>query len=144
MAQPSLFDEMGGEVALSMVVDRFIDRVFSDSMIGFFFAHADRERIKNKEYELAAATLGAPIEYSGRELGPAHARHAIQTGHFFRRLEILRQTLHEFQVPERVARHWLDHNAALQAVVVTGSDLACGPGGAESPPGDQASIREKN
>jgi hemoglobin len=128
MSQPTLFDEMGGEMMLGMVVDRFIDRVFADAMIGFFFAGADRKRIKEKEYELAAVTLGAPIRYTGRPVAEAHRRHPIQIGHFARRLEILRQTLADFQVPPRVMQHWLQHNAQLQSVVVRGDDPACGPG----------------
>jgi hemoglobin len=133
MSQPSLLDaslldEMGGEAMLKMVIDRFIDRVFDDAMIGFFFAAADRARIKQKEYELAAATLGAQVTYTGQPIGAAHRRHPIQDGHFARRLEILRQTLQEFEVPARVAQHWLEHNAQLRSVVVRGDDPACGPG----------------
>jgi hemoglobin len=128
MSQPSLFDEMGGEMMLGMVVDRFIERVFADAMIGFFFAGVDRQRIKEKEYELAAVTLGAPIRYTGRPVAEAHRRHPIQTGHFARRLEILRQTLEDFQIPPRVMQYWLQHNTRLQSVVVRGDDAACGPG----------------
>lgn len=128
MSQPSLFDEMGGETMLGMVVDRFIDRVFADAMIGFFFAGADRKRIKEKEYELAAATLGANVRYTGQPVAAAHRRHPIQTGHFARRLEILRQTLLEFQVPTQVMQHWLAHNEQLRSAVVRGDDTACGPG----------------
>jgi hemoglobin len=128
MSQPSLFDEMGGETMLGMVVDRFIDRVFADSMIGFFFAGVDRQRVKEKEYELAAVTLGAPVRYTGRPVAEAHRRHPIQLGHFARRLEILRQTLEDFQVPPRVKQHWLQHNAQLQSAVVRADDAACGPG----------------
>jgi hemoglobin len=132
MSQPpfdaTLLDEMGGEAMLGMVVDRFMDRVFRDAMIGFFFANADRQRIKAKEYELAAAMLGAPVRYSGQPVAAAHRRHPIQIGHFARRLEILRQTLQDFQVPPRVSEYWLQHNAQLQSVIVQQDDGVCGPG----------------
>jgi hemoglobin len=125
MAEPSLFDTLGGEMALTLIIDRFMERVFADSMIGFFFARADRARIKQKEYELAASSLGGPVSYSGRSLAAAHSPHPIAPAHFFRRLEILRQTLTEFEVPEAVARYWLGHNEKLFSSIVAAGETAC-------------------
>ena len=50
----TLFEQLGGEAKLRAIVDDFIDRVFADRMIGFFFRNADRGRIKELEYQLAA------------------------------------------------------------------------------------------
>lgn len=131
MTEASLYDQLGGEVMLTLIIDRFMERVFADSMIGFFFAGADRSRIKAKEFELAAAHLGGPVSYSGRALPEAHAPHPIARAHFHRRLEILKQTLHEFQVPEAPARAWLEQNLRLESSIVVGSP-ACGPGETET------------
>ena len=68
----SLFEKLGGEDRLRLIIDTFIDRVFEDRMIGFFFRNADRARIKEMEYQLAAKFLGADIEYRGRPIGKAH------------------------------------------------------------------------
>ena len=62
----TLFEQLGGEPALRAIVDRFVDRVFDDTLIGFHFAKANRARIKAKEYEFAAAHLGGDVEYTGR------------------------------------------------------------------------------
>ncbi|HUF42134.1 MAG TPA: group 1 truncated hemoglobin, partial [Verrucomicrobiae bacterium] len=62
----NLYDKLGGEVKLRAIIDTFIDRVFDDRMIGFFFRNADRARIKEMEYQLAANYLGAGVEYRGR------------------------------------------------------------------------------
>jgi hemoglobin len=110
----SLFDQLGGEGPLRAVIDRFVDRLFEDTMIGFFFARASRERIKQKEYEHAAEHLGGGVEYTGRPLTVAHAAHPIQGGHFRRRLQILRETLEEMHVPEPVRRRWLEHTESLR------------------------------
>ena len=64
------------------IVNAFIDRVFEDRMIGFFFRNADRARIKEMEYQLAGSFLGADIKYTGRPLGKAHVNHPIMGGHF--------------------------------------------------------------
>ena len=54
MAETTLFEQLGGEPVLRGLVARFVDRMFDDPMIGFFFRKADRQRVKDKEYELAA------------------------------------------------------------------------------------------
>jgi hemoglobin len=117
VSERSFFDEIGGEPALRRIVDRFVDRVFDDPMIGFFFRDASRTRIKEKEYEHAAEHLGAPVRYTGRPLGEAHAKHRIMGGQFMRRLKILEETLIEAGVPDRVREHWLRHTLSLQAQV---------------------------
>ena len=79
-------------------------------MIGFFFRNADRGRIKELEYQLAASFLGAPVEYQGRPLARAHANHPIMGGHFARRRQILKETLESYQVAAR------DHSGAIEII----------------------------
>ena len=53
------------------IIDAFIDRVFEDRMIGFFFRNADRGRIKDMEYQFAAQFSRRPIEYQRPAAGPS-------------------------------------------------------------------------
>lgn len=124
---PSLFDDLGGEPVLRKIIDRFVDRVFDDVMIGFFFRNARRERIKQKEYEHAAEQLGAPVQYTGRAIDEAHRAHPIMGGQFLRRLTILRETLEEFTVPEHVKQHWLAHTESLRPLVTSDAGSLCDP-----------------
>lgn len=112
MLSPEL-NRLGGDVALRAIIDDFVDRVFADAMIGFYFRHSDQDRIKRLEYEHAMAWLGGP-PYSGRPLRPAHAPHRIQGGHFDRRLRLLDQVLEEHGVPPDLRQAWLDHNRSLR------------------------------
>jgi hemoglobin len=123
----SLFEKLGGESGLRAIVNAFIDRVFEDRMIGFFFQNADRARIKEMEYQLAAGFLGADIKYTGRPLGKAHVNHPIMGGHFARRRQILKETLEAYQVPEEIQAAWLQHTDSLRPLITpeTGSD--CDP-----------------
>jgi len=123
----SLFEKLGGESGLRAIVNAFIDRVFEDRMIGFFFRNADRARIKEMEYQLAAGFLGANIKYTGRPLGKAHVNHPIMGGHFARRRQILKETLEAYQVPEEIQAAWLQHTDSLRPLITpeTGSD--CDP-----------------
>jgi hemoglobin len=120
-----MFQQLGGEVKLREIIDDFVDRVFSDTMIGFFFVGKDRTRIREKEFEFAAAHLGAGTEYTGRPLAVAHAPHAITGGHFMRRLQILRETLRDHAVEASIVEHWLAHNDALRSSITRFAGSEC-------------------
>ena len=123
----SFFEQLGGESKLRSIISIFIDRVFEDRMIGFFFRDADRARIKELEYQLAADYLGAKVEYQGRPLDQVHAKHPIMGGHFARRRQILKQTLESCQVPEQIKNKWLEHTDALRPLITPQSGSDCDP-----------------
>jgi truncated hemoglobin YjbI len=127
MADRTLFDELGGEAALRRIIDRFVDRVFDDVMIGFFFRNAKRERIKAMEYEFAAQHLGAGTTYTGRPLDAAHARHPIMGGQFMRRLQILKDVMAELGVPDHVQKHWIEHTERLRPLITGDEGGRCDP-----------------
>lgn len=130
MAQ-TLFDQLGGEPKLHAIIGTFIDRVFEDRMIGFFFRNANRERIKAMEYQLAANFLGAAgVEYQGRPLDQVHARHPIMGGQFERRRQILKETLEFYQVPKIVQEAWLAHTDRLRALITPDPGSGCDPNAA--------------
>ena len=121
----SLFDQLGGEPVLRAIIDHFIDRVVADTMIGFFFARINKDRLKQLEYEFAAQHLGADVVYSGRQIHEAHQRHAIMGGQFRRRLVLLKETLAAFDVPEHIVEHWVQHTLALEGSVTPDADGRC-------------------
>ncbi|MCA9643565.1 MAG: group 1 truncated hemoglobin [Polyangiaceae bacterium] len=127
MDNPSLFEQLGGERELRTIIDEFVDRVFDDVMIGFFFQRASRERLKAKEYEFAAEHLGGPVTYSGRPIAQAHAAHPIMGGQFMRRLRILEEVLEAHDVSPAVREHWLAHTEGLRAMVTRDSGGRCDP-----------------
>ena len=126
MAQ-TLFEELGGEARLREIIDAFIDRVFADRMIGFFFRNADSNRIKEMEYQLTARFLGADVEYQGRPLDEVHAKHPIMGGQFARRLQILQETLENYQVPQAVRDAWIQHSESLRPLITRDAGSDCDP-----------------
>lgn len=124
------FDELGGEGRLRRIIDTFIDRVFEDRMIGFFFRNADRKRIKQMEYQLTARFLGAEVEYQGRPLDEVHAKHPIMGGQFARRLQILKETLEEYKVPQHIRDAWVEHNEGLRPLITRDAGSDCDAVGA--------------
>ena len=127
MLPPTLFEKLGGETALRAIIARFVDRIFDDLMIGYLFRAADRERVKAKEYEFAARHLGAETAYTGRAIDEAHRAHRITGGQFMRRLQILKETLLEFQVAPEVSEHWIAHTLTLQAAITDNALDQCDP-----------------
>jgi hemoglobin len=123
---PTLFERLGGEAALRAIIDDFVERIFADVMIGYFFSKADKARVKAKEYEFAARHLGLDVPYTGTPLPAAHARHDIRGGHFMRRLQILKETLEKHGAPPEVIEHWLSHTEQMRAAITQqqGSDCS--------------------
>lgn len=123
----TLFDKLGGESRLRAIIDAFVDRVFDDRMIGFFFRNAERARIKEFEYQLAAQFLGADVQYRGRPLAKAHANHPIMGGHFARRRQILSETLDDYGVAPEIKEALLRHTDALRAQITPETGSGCDP-----------------
>ena len=124
---PTLYDQLGGEEKLRRIIDAFIDRVFDDRMIGFFFRNADKKRIKEMEFQLTARFLGADVEYQGRALDEVHAKHPIMGGQFMRRREILRGTLEDYDVPKEIRDAWLSHTESLRPLITRDAGSDCDP-----------------
>lgn len=123
----TLYEELGGEARLRQIIDTFIDRVFEDRMIGFFFRNADKNRIKEMEFQLSARFLGADIEYQGKPLGEVHAKHPIMGGQFARRLQILRETLEFYQLSEPIRDAWIRHTESLRPLITRDAGSDCDP-----------------
>lgn len=113
----SAYERLGGEAALHAIIDDFVERVFGDVMIGFFFRGIEQKHLRELEYQHAAEHLGGPVHYRGRPLREVHAKHPIRGGHFDRRKQILRETLEAHSVPADIAEAWLAHTESLRALV---------------------------
>lgn len=131
------YERLGGEPALRRIIDHFVGTVFDDVMIGFFFRRANRQRIAEMEFQLAAQFLGAPITYSGRPLGEAHRSHRIMGGQFARRKQLLKQSLEHFLVPQDIVHRWLAHTESLRAVITDDPGDECQGEARAIPAGDK-------
>jgi|SRR5664279_3418410 len=131
---PELYAKIGGD-KLRVVITDFYARVFPDVMIGFMFAGKDKQRLIDKEWELAATFLGAPdVKYTGRPIRTAHANVSIFGGHFERRLQILRETMRDHGVDPEVQRVWIEHTQALRPQVTRDTGSECKDTSVVAPP----------
>jgi hemoglobin len=116
------FSRLGGFDGLKPLVRKFIQRVMSDTIIGFFFDLVDQEQLIAREVEFAARHLGGPDAYTGKPIARSHKPHPINRGHFHRRLWILEEVLKEEGVPEDIRERWLEHNRLLEPAVTNGTE----------------------
>ena len=115
------YNTLGGEQGVRAVVSTFVERFFTDFIIGFMFEGRDKERIIEQETSLACAHLGGPQRYAGRPLGSTHKPLPINSGHFKRRLAIVQWALAKHEVPADVQERWLAHDRSLEALVTNGT-----------------------
>lgn len=101
MQQKSLYERLGGQGAITAVVDDFVGNVAADNRINGFFAKTDIPRLKRLLVEQICAGTGGPCTYTGRDMKSAHAGMGIKDAQFNALVEDLVKTLDKFKVPEK-------------------------------------------
>jgi hemoglobin len=83
-AEVSIYEAIGGEPALVVVVDDFYARVLADPQLAGFFAGVNMPKLKGRQVEFFAAALGGPDDYRGVGLREVHAGRGISQADFDR------------------------------------------------------------
>ena len=78
----TIYDMIGGESALTAVVDDFYVRVLADPQLSGFFAGVNMQKLKGRQVEFFAAALGGPDFYEGASMREAHAGRGISQADF--------------------------------------------------------------
>jgi len=99
--QKSLYERLGGQPAITAVVDDFVGNVAADNRINGFFARTDIPRLKKLLVEQICAGTGGPCTYTGRSMQAAHKGMNITDAQFNALVEDLQKTLNKFKVPEK-------------------------------------------
>lgn len=115
-----IYLNIGGENTLRTILQDFYRRMSNDILIGFFFTDKDIQAIAEKQLGFLMVAMGIQSKFNGK--GPAQAHMElppILTGHFDRRLVILRETLEAHGVGSKEIQTWLEFEEAFRAVVVS-------------------------
>jgi len=99
MKQKTLYERLGGEPAISAVVDDFLANVLADNRINAFFANADAKNLRAKLIEQICAATGGPCTYTGKDMVTVHTGMKITDADFDALVEDLAKSLDKFQVP---------------------------------------------
>ena len=124
----SLFHKAGGEASIRKALKHFYDRVFSDVMIGFFFAQKnqeDKELLIQRELELASEILKGPLLYQGHNLSGVHFPLRIFGGQFDRRTQILKECLTQANFPQEVIDAWIQATESMRPLITSNPKSVC-------------------
>ena len=95
----TLFERLGGEPAVSAVVDVFLQRVAADKRINGRFINTDLTRLRALLIQFVSAATGAKVEYAGRDMRTTHAGLQIVDEEFDALVEDLTYALVKLNVP---------------------------------------------
>jgi hemoglobin len=102
----TLYDQLGGEVAVNAAVDIFYRKVLEDYRINRFFDNTDIEKQAAKQKAFLTMAFGGPNNYNGADMRQAHAHLVKKLGlddsHFDAVMEHLGATLRELNVPQNL------------------------------------------
>jgi hemoglobin len=118
MAQPSLYDRLGGKPAITAVVDDFIGNVAADTRINARFASANIPRLKQMLVDQICAGSGGPCTYGGHDMATAHRGMGIRGEEFDALVGDLVKSLDKFKVPEREKSELLAVLGPMQSQIV--------------------------
>ncbi len=99
--EKSLYERLGGQPAITAVVDDFVGNVAADARINGFFAKTNIPRLKTLLVEQICAGTGGPCKYTGRSMKDSHAGMGVGDAQFGALVEDLVKTLDKFGVPAK-------------------------------------------
>lgn len=114
----TLYEQVGGEAAVSAVIDRFYDTLLEDARVKDIFANTDMTRQRRMQKSFVTGVLGGK-KYTGKSMREAHRHLNLTDEHFQAVAENLVASLKHFNVSE-------DHIAQIMAIVATTKDDVLG------------------
>jgi len=113
-----LYDRLGGEPAITAVVDGFLKRVAADKRINGRFINVDLGRLRMLLIQFVSQATGAQVAYTGREMHESHAGLQIVDEEFDAIVEDLTGALVELKVPAREKNELLGALGPLKSKIV--------------------------
>ncbi|HEX4421359.1 MAG TPA: hypothetical protein VH165_25765 [Kofleriaceae bacterium] len=121
-AEKSLYDRLGGQPAITAVVDEFVNRTTTDPRIMYRFFNTDPVNLKKLLVEFVCVAAGGPCTYTGRDMTAAHAGMDLADDEFTALVENLIGAMDKFHVPEREKKEVLGALGPLKPQIVVSAD----------------------
>ncbi len=103
MAEPTLYERLGGYDAISAVANNLLPRLMSDEKLARFWQNRGTdglEREKQLLIDFLCSSAGGPLYYTGRDMVTSHKGMGITEEDWSAFMGHLRATLDEFSLPE--------------------------------------------
>jgi hemoglobin len=104
-ATVTIYEQIGGSVAVDAAVDIFYRKVLKDARIRKFFKGVDMNQQIARQKAFLTMVFGGPVAYTGKDMRAAHARlveMGLNDSHFDAVVELLGATLTELKVPKEL------------------------------------------
>jgi hemoglobin len=121
-AQKTLYERLGGEPAITAVVDEFVARTTSDPRVMDRFFNVDAPNLKKLLVEFVCAATGGPCKYEGRTMEASHASMQLVDDEFGAVVEDLSGALDKFNVPAKEKGELLGALGPLKPTMVVTAD----------------------
>jgi hemoglobin len=118
----SLYERLGGQPAITAVVDDFVNRTTSDPRIKDRFFNTDANNLKKLLVEFVCMATGGPCKYEGRDMATTHAGMDLVDDEFNALVENLKATLDKFKVPDKEQGELLGALGPLKPQIVVAAD----------------------
>jgi len=100
--EDSLYQKLGGKVAIDAVVDAFYVKVLADKRVKDFFADVSMDKQRRKQKDFLSAAFGGPLPWTGKDMRKAHEGMGLTEEHFNAIAENLVSTLKDFKVKQEL------------------------------------------
>ena len=101
-----LYDQIGGDKGVEILVDRFYRKVLMDGRVSHFFDRTDMQFLYQHQKKFLTTALGGPDIYDGRDLRTAHQdlveNRAMNESHFNIVADHLNMSIMELGIPDDV------------------------------------------
>lgn len=118
----SLYERLGGQPAITAVVEEFVSRTTTDPLIKYRFFNTDATQLKKLLVEFVCMATGGPCKYTGRDMESSHAGMQLVEEEFNALVGDLVGALDKFKVPEKEKGELLGALGPLKPQMVVAPD----------------------
>ncbi len=117
----SIFQRYGGFAKVSRIVMGFYEKVLESPTASPYFSNTDMKRLIDHQTKFIAYLMGGPASYTNEHLERIHARLGITEAAFLEILDLLRETLEDFDFAEDDIREVEDAMVSRKNYIISRS-----------------------
>lgn len=117
-AADALYQQLGGQPGLTLLVDDLMPRLLADLRMNPFFKDVDQKQFKEQLVAQFCDVSGGPCKYQGAEMKKAHSGVDITRADFNALVEVLQQSMDARGIPFTAQNRLLAKLAPMHRVII--------------------------